>query len=555
MGEGATRISRADLDGMKPGFGAYFDRWLELQEKAWRDAGEDVSLEAVDAVLMALAFAHGPLAGSDITAIAAHLPGAPHTLVPRRLLMPLRRFVVGNGRERGYVLSHPKIGEHLQQERFGEAKATVKKAFLAWGQEMVAHANQNPVDAVNTPRYLIQFYRRHLEESNASLVEFFPLIEDGWRRAWEAYEGSQEGFAADVRGAWVIARNKGPLAELGIQLRCALVLASVRSLGHNVPKGLIVAAVAEKLLSVRQARHLARFMRSRTDYVDTLGSLAGELELDPMVKTEFLNEALAAAKAIEATSARVHALRGLVGYLSGIQLDEVLAAVEGIGDGAARAIVLRALAERADAGQAVRILTAARKIDDVLAQAQLLRALAGVLSRDQSGRAMLAALAVANAIDAPPARAFALSGIADHLSGEQRDVALGQALTAAQAIPDASTQALALTDIADRAAGKLRDEAKHQALAAMKAIGDVAARTLVLNRLAPHLSSRERQLTVSEALADAASIKSTAFERAHVLRAVAGLLNESQVDQAMLIIGGMEEELREGPCSVRLGAA
>jgi len=35
IGKGA-RVTRADLDGLKPGFDSYFKRWFDLQEKLWQ---------------------------------------------------------------------------------------------------------------------------------------------------------------------------------------------------------------------------------------------------------------------------------------------------------------------------------------------------------------------------------------------------------------------------------------------------------------------------------------------------------------------------------------
>src|SRR5262249_41812906 len=93
-----ARITAADLDNLKPGFGSYFQRWLEHQEELWDQEGPKVDREEVDQVMSVLAFARGPLEATDLLNLLRALYGRESLISEHRLLQPLRRFVRGNGR-------------------------------------------------------------------------------------------------------------------------------------------------------------------------------------------------------------------------------------------------------------------------------------------------------------------------------------------------------------------------------------------------------------------------------------------------------------------------
>ncbi|MGP0088975.1 MAG: AAA family ATPase [Xanthobacteraceae bacterium] len=424
-GEDVARITRADLDRLKPGFGAYFDRWLENQQKAWREAGEAVNERDIDAILTILAFAHGPLEGADLVRLASGFPGTTQAWHPNQLLHPLRRFVVGDGsRERGYVLSHPKIGQHFQAERFRDARSFVEHAFVEWGQDVLADINRPPERTTRVPVYLLQFYRHHLEDTEAPSPDFLALVEGGWRLAWERYEGSQQGFAGDVQAAWTMIRAKAPLAELAAQFRCVLTLSSIRNLGHNVPQELILAAVEKRVLSVRQALHLAGFMASRSESLTTIGALASRFEPDPARREMLLEGALDAAKAIGNEYSRASALSGLAQYLTGEQIADALHAAKAIGNEDYRASALSGLAQYLTGEQIADALDAAKAIGDEYSRASALSGLAQYLTGEQIADALDAAKAIGNEYY----RASALSGLAGHLADEQRRGGLHEVL-------------------------------------------------------------------------------------------------------------------------------
>src|SRR5262249_8521281 len=98
LGQHRARISIGDLDSLKPGFGSYFDKWLTYQEQLWDDEGLKIAREEVDRVLSILAFALGPIESRDLLGLMKEIHHKDDLLSEYRLLQPLRRFVLGNGK-------------------------------------------------------------------------------------------------------------------------------------------------------------------------------------------------------------------------------------------------------------------------------------------------------------------------------------------------------------------------------------------------------------------------------------------------------------------------
>jgi hypothetical protein len=97
-----ARVTRADLDNLKPGFNSYFERWFERQDELWQEEG--IVGSTVDQVLSVLAFALGPLEQADVLALMKRVHDTKGLITPDSLLKPLRRFVFGSGkRDTGYV--------------------------------------------------------------------------------------------------------------------------------------------------------------------------------------------------------------------------------------------------------------------------------------------------------------------------------------------------------------------------------------------------------------------------------------------------------------------
>ena len=509
-GEGAAHLTIADLNSMTPGFTAYFKRWIDDQEKAWKEENLDIDRHTVDGTLAVLACAEGPLTRDDLAHLVHTVHGCPQILSTQRLIDPLRRFVIGDPRaESGYVLSHPKIGSHLRTSYLlAETVQKTQQGFAAWGRETVINLNSGRLSPEKAPSYLLQYYTEHLKKVGAPAEDFQALVEDGWRRAWEAYEGGFQGFSRDVQ----LVRNRlqnlaernpdwlrKPGVGLGGQIRCVLCLSSIQSIGINVPPILLSEAVRNKKISAKQALYLAELK-------DVLGRAKTLAALAPHLPAELLADALSAAKTIGDEQYRAAALAALAPHLPAEQQQEVLADAlrdaKAIGDEQYRAAALAALAPHLPAEQQQEVLADALRDAKAIGDEQYRAAALAALAPHLPAELLADALSAAKTIGGEQYRAAALAALAPHLPAEQQQEVLADALSAAKTIGGEQYRAAALAALAPH----LPAELLADALRAAMAIGGDRARADALVALAPHLPAEQQQEVLADALRDAKAI-------------------------------------------------
>src|SRR5262249_49850251 len=242
MGEAAPRLTIDDLAQLQSGFGAYFQRWLTEQERLWVGAEVPVECRRIDTLLAIFACAHGRLQGADLRAL---LTECGEKVAGGRFLAqlkPIQRFIIGldhpEAETAGYILSHPKLGIHLREEHFDpEYIRATQEAFVRWGRKTAEQLNNGALRPQETPTYLLQYYTQHLRDAAAPAEAFLALIEQGWLRACEQFEGGYRGFSRDMRLAYE-ALSRGHFRDhprFAQRLRCQLVLSSIYSIGANTP--------------------------------------------------------------------------------------------------------------------------------------------------------------------------------------------------------------------------------------------------------------------------------------------------------------------------------
>jgi hypothetical protein len=347
-GEAAPRLTLDDLVQLLPGLGPYFARWLDEQERLWGGAAAPEVRRRVNALLALLACAHGRLTGADLRALLSERGEAVEDGRFLVQLQPIQRFVIGLDRPEaemaGYILSHPKLGIYLCEEHFDpEYIQTIQATFVRWGRKTIARLNDGALQPEQTPAYLLQYHTQHLQDAAAPAEDFLELVEQGWLRAWETFEGGYRGFARDIRLVYeaLSQAHTADQTRFSQRLRCQLVRSSIHSIGAKTPWELLVATVKAGVFTYRQVAHWLEFQQP-TDRARALGQLA--LYLPAALPAEVLSEALAAARTIEDSSSRGWALGELAPYLPGALpaevLPEVLAAYRAIGDHDVRASAL-----------------------------------------------------------------------------------------------------------------------------------------------------------------------------------------------------------------------
>jgi hypothetical protein len=588
--ERATSLQPEDLAGREKGLGPYFKNWLDKQGGIYRAGGAAFDEQTIKAILVLLACAIGPLRLADLVHLVRRLLGSDR-IISEDSLEPIQRFLIGGPHEGGYVLGHPKLGDYLREGFFGgsEDVARARDAILAWGSDTVRRLNAGELEPDEAPPYLLQFYAQHLnlKESNAGPDQFRELVEDGWRRAWEAYQGGFEGFASDVRNVWQRLKNeaagdpdrlKAPRVGLGGQIRCMLCLSSIRSIGMNVLPALLVDSVRYRVLSAKQAVYLAKLGQPEQqvgalialtrwlpdtqrlavlhDAVAAACSIGNEWQraealaaVAELLSPELLADAFAAARTIGDDWSRANALGGVAGRLPPGLLAEALEDALAIGHDWGRALALAVLAERLPPEVLGEALAAARAIGDVGGRAHALIAMAKRLSPKEQPGVLAEALAAARAVGDGYGRARALSAVAECLPPKEQSGVLGEVLAAARAIEDdrAWVRSDRLTDVAERLPAEERPAILAEALAAARA----AARdtgswhgACALAAVAERLPPGERPAVLAEALAAARAVGDDR-SRANAIAGVAKSLPQELLSEALAAARAIgEDEVR-----------
>jgi hypothetical protein len=265
----------------KSGLDSYLERWWEDQRRLW---GSDSPLRepAVRRVLSVLACALGPLSRDDLIALAG--PGL-DAFALDEVMVALRRLVVGDARQQGFVLAHPRITDYLWQSLTASERSEWNQRFLAWGDDVLAALETDRIRPEQTPRYLLHYYAAHVERADASPDRLMLLLSAAWHRAWRSVEGSGVGYYHGVRHAWSRARSANQRsaelgvtpAHLGSEIRCALIACSITNSARDLTPELIARVVDIGHWTAYEGLNHAHHLESRAERVHARALLAPRL--------------------------------------------------------------------------------------------------------------------------------------------------------------------------------------------------------------------------------------------------------------------------------------
>lgn len=336
------------------------------------------------------------------------------------------------------------------------------------------------------------------------------------RNAWfEARQrlGQTEGYLDDIRRAWNMTCQAGGGLDVGLQVRYALMLASLNSLAASIPPELLDALVKHQLWPPEQG---LAYARQKPDPAQQSLALSTLVKYLPIAQQGgVLAEALAAALRAANLPRQTQALAALVPYLTQPLLGQVLATVQHLlatEPVDLVAPILAALAVRlAQLGQPGEALEMAGRIDSMHEYALTLGAMAPYLPP----AALIKALERARAITVEGDRAMALLGLAPYLTGEADDQP-GESLPAqvvAEVIEFASrlagqqTQWFSIYDPSPVLGPLIRPLARAgyvaDALSLARQVQGSYYRVQALAALLPYLPPEQRQPALDEALAGA----------------------------------------------------
>ncbi len=402
-------------------------------------------------MLSILATALGPLLVDDVVALARGCEvGDP--LAASDAVEALERFVVGDGREHGWVFSHQRLREYFRDFLGKVETGRWMERFVEYGAETaaaLASGSRSPDDA---PAYAVQWYSTHLALTRAPLESFDVLAKPPWLKAWEALEGAEDGFLGDLRNAQErasdILLSGTDDARIGVvarQCRFALVTSSLTSLARNIPPSLLRALIREGPWTPEHALAYVRRMVDESARASGLASIAQELPR-PM-----LADALEIVRTLADESARAYTLGRIAPSLGEDLIDEVLAFTESIEDDDERARTLAALAPHL------------------------------------AGRSLADAVAMARRLGRGAVVAGAKAALAEHLEPPQREELAEEAFLDARQCADPLKRALALSAVAPSLRPPHNCTAWQEFLDAVEETTSNVSRSVVLASAAEHL--------------------------------------------------------------------
>ena len=369
--ERVASLKPQDLGTLKPGLEGYFNRWWDDQRKLW---GKESPLKAqnVQTVLNLLACSLGPLTQDDVIHLTQHIKM--NTWDLEEALRPLERFVIGDGKIHGYVLSHPRLGNYFEGRLSASEQQAWQQRFLDWGKDTVLALEQGTLAPTKAPAYIVQYYGAHLEQAHAPAETLLTLVCHGWSKAWEAFEGSYAGFLNDVERAWKAAEQeneeaiaRGDVApRIGDEIRCALVRSSFNSLSSNLPIELIVQLVKHQKWTISQGLTHSWLIPHLPERTKALVRLATELTVSDILRGQVLEELITSVRETKNDWDRTEMLETLASH----RPEAILDAAQALSDHQ-RARVLAALAPHCPD----RVLDTVQTIDSHEARVKVLVAL------------------------------------------------------------------------------------------------------------------------------------------------------------------------------------
>ncbi|GGU99157.1 hypothetical protein GCM10010260_39220 [Streptomyces filipinensis] len=335
-----TTRGLTDLADLPAGLDGYFNRWWQEQKDLWQaeyGPSEARAIETqVDAVMALLSRALGPLRAEDL----AELDGGFRSTPVGTALEPIARFLIGDGHDHGYAFSHDRLAEFWAARRvLPSRRRELDTAFTDWGLGKLALLREGRLVPRDMPPYVVQFLGAHLERSAVEGSGYLPLLHDTWRQAWQALEGTDAGYLADVAACRAVLRTADaesvaagrPARYLHEQIRCVLAECGVRDQAAGISAQLLVALVEAGEWTPAQALTYARHVTEPRRAAHSL--LAAAQVAAPESQAKVAAEALAAADSEPDAMRRVPLLAGIVPRAAALgALPEAWAATETLRD-------------------------------------------------------------------------------------------------------------------------------------------------------------------------------------------------------------------------------
>ncbi|MDX2480185.1 MAG: hypothetical protein QNK24_07600, partial [Desulfuromusa sp.] len=354
----------------------------------------------------------------------------------------------------------------------------------------VKHSDQ----VVHLTEYELRHLAEHLEASGRveELHRLLALETSEQQNLW--YEeknafGDAAGFVADVVRAWQLAdktycKHNDELSGriIGLQIRYALILASINSFAINVPAELVPSLVVNGIWIPEQALAYVHQIPHLNQQSATL------IELAPHLPQSLVIEEITRVYGISDEKLRVKTLSGLIPCLPDNQyysaLEELLSILQQSSDDALQRDVLERLAPNLPKTYLEQALAIARGIDTLGIRMEALRSIAPYLPEPERSQVWKEALADWDALSNSKYRTDTIAELAPHLPSPL----LKNSLRKAKKILDNDWWKKVFAEISPF----LSPPRLQEALIDAREIRSHSLRAEALIALAPHLPERER---------------------------------------------------------------
>ncbi len=275
-------MTPADLPRTPPGLDGWFARWWEQLGQTWR--GDEVLARVVGAVFDVLATALAPLPRADVEALVGRSASASPEIVAAAL-RALRPLLAGDRDHGPFVLGHPRLRYFRLDAMREPDRARVRRHFADHGESQLRELRAGERPPARLSPYVLQHLSAHLALDGGDPRRLWRLICAPWQRAWEALDGTFDGFLGDVRRACDAAERAVGSADDALRAdavemiaRAGLVISSVASLTFRLPPNLVGHLIDEGIWSPAVA--LSRAERPGGGFAsEALRSLAPHLDL------------------------------------------------------------------------------------------------------------------------------------------------------------------------------------------------------------------------------------------------------------------------------------
>jgi hypothetical protein len=293
-GETARAIAQR-LSRRGSGLGPYFDNWIAEQNQSFSVSAVQIDFAVVEATLLLLASALGPLRHGELSELLPRVLPGQHVPGKSMLLAPLARFVIGDDEgidSRGYTLGHPLFGSFLQESQYRDTPLLkrTQQAFLHWGEDVMSELRAGRRSSDSVPAYLLDLYPQHIiRQRDRSIVALAGVLSNEWVEACrQAHKETAFAVAAETILEALLRRLDRPgipdPLTLGMAVRASLFLSSLREAASSIDPYLLILAIEHGLLD-QQSVLTRKALMNPSGRVGLLLSLARESRpglLDPV---------------------------------------------------------------------------------------------------------------------------------------------------------------------------------------------------------------------------------------------------------------------------------